>query len=138
LPVFASAQDVYDHIGAVLAEMVVDPMAGPHFQRADRIVQYRYSDPDAVITVDLRRDFEPSCVFGATDVEPEVVMSMDADTAHRFFLGTVNVTIALARGQIRAEGPVNKILRLVPLVKPFFPRYRALVEAEGRSDLVLA
>ena len=63
-------------------------------------------------------------------------MTMDADTAHRFWLGKVNVTIAIARGQIRTKGPVAKILKLVPLVKPVFPRYRAQLEAAGRADLV--
>lgn len=136
VPVFRSERDVYDHIGRLLSEMVDDPELGPNFQRADTVVQYRYSKPDAVITVDLRRDEVAVCDCGETTLEPEVVMSMEADTAHRFFLGEVNVTIALARGEIRARGPVAKILKLVPLVKPFFPRYRALLEAKGRPDLV--
>ena len=55
-------------------------------------------------------------------------MTMDADTAHRFWLGKVNVTVALARGQMKAKGPVAKILKLVPLAKPVFPRYRAQLE----------
>ena len=66
-------------------------------------------------------------------MEPEVVMSMEADTAHRFWLGKVNVTVALARGQIKAKGPVAKILALT---KPVFPRYKAQLEAQGREDLV--
>jgi hypothetical protein len=45
------------------------------------------------------------------------------------------VTVALARGQIKASGPVAKILRLVPLTKPLFPRYKAQLEAQGRADL---
>ena len=57
---------------------------------------------------------------------------MEADTAHRFWLGKVNVTVALARGQMKAKGPVAKILKLVPLVKPVFPRYKAQLEA-GRA-----
>jgi hypothetical protein len=61
---------------------------------------------------------------------------MEADTAHRFFLGKVNVTTALARGQIKAKGPVAKILKLVPLTKPIFPRYKAQLEEQGRDDLV--
>jgi putative sterol carrier protein len=69
-------------------------------------------------------------------MEPEVTMSMDADVAHRFWLGQVNVTTALARGQIKASGPVAKILKLVPLAKPVFPRYKAQLEAQGRTDLV--
>ena len=40
----------------------------------------------------------------------------------------VNVTVAIARGEIKPQGPVAKILRLVPLTKPVFPRYKALLE----------
>ncbi len=41
-------------------------------------------------------------------------------------------------GQIKAKGPVSKILKLVPLVKPVFPRYRRMLEQPGREDLVEA
>jgi putative sterol carrier protein len=76
--------------------------------------------------------------FGESGMEPDVTMSMAADTAHRFWLGQVNVTVALARGQIKAKGPVAKILKLVPLTKPVFPRYKAQLEAQGRDDLLVA
>ena len=138
MSLFASEEDVYAHIGRLFVELVADPELGPQFQRADTIVQYRYREPEATITVDIRADVDPSVELGETDVEPEVIMSMDADTAHRFFLGDVNVTVALARGEIKAKGPVAKILKLVPLVKPVFPRYKAQLEAEGRTDLVEA
>ena len=76
--------------------------------------------------------------LGPSDLDPEVIMSMEADTAHRFWLGKVNVTVALARGQIKAKGPVAKILKLVPLVKPVFPRYQQMIEEAGRQDLLEA
>ena len=41
------------------------------------------------------------------------------------------MTVALARGQIKASGPVAKILKLVPLTKPVYPRYKAQLEAAG-------
>ena len=69
-------------------------------------------------------------------MEPEVVMSMRRTRHTGSGLGQVNVTVALARGQIKASGPVAKILKLVPLTKPVFPRYKALLEAQGRDDLV--
>ncbi len=74
--------------------------------------------------------------LGESDLEPEIVMTADADVAHMFWLGRVNVTVALARGQMKADGPVAKILKLVPLIKPVFPRYRELLEREGRTDLL--
>ena len=75
--------------------------------------------------------------FGPTEMEPEIVMSMEADTAHRFWLGKVNVTMALAKGQMKAKGPVAKILKLVPLVKPVFPRYQAMLEKEAGRTLTI-
>jgi putative sterol carrier protein len=101
-------------------------------------VQYQYRNPESQITVRLREDAESRVDLGATDLEPEVVMTMDADTAHRFWLGQVNVTVALARGQMKAKGPVAKILKLVPLTKPVFPRYEAKLRAAGREDLLAA
>ena len=69
-------------------------------------------------------------------MEPEVVMSMEADTAHRFWLGKVNVTVALARGQIKAKGPSPRSSSWSPPTKPVYPRYKAQLEAQGREDLV--
>ena len=74
--------------------------------------------------------------LGSTDLQPEIVMVMEADTAHKFWLGKVNVTMALARGQMKAKGPVAKVLKLVPLTKPIFPRYRQMLEEAGRQDLI--
>jgi hypothetical protein len=63
---------------------------------------------------------------------------MAADTAHLFWLELVNPTVALARGEIKAKGPVEKILQLVPLVEPIFPRYKAHLMEAGRADLIEA
>jgi hypothetical protein len=39
---------------------------------------------------------------------------------------------------MKAKGPVAKILKLVPLTKPIFPRYRQQLEEQGRQDLLEA
>ncbi len=132
---FRDADEVYAYIGRIFEEIVADPDLGPDVQQADTIVQYRLSDPEALITARIKQDEERRLDLGATDLEPEIVMTMEADTAHRFWLGKVNVTVALARGQMKAKGPVAKILKLVPLVKPVFPRYRKMLEDAGRNDL---
>lgn len=135
---FKDAQDVYDTIGKLHADLATDEELAPKFRKANTIVQYRYSDPDSVVTVRLQEGQPGDVDFGESEMEPEVTMSMAADTAHKFWLGQINVTVALARGQIKATGPVAKILKLVPLTKPVFPRYKAQLEAQGRSDLVNA
>jgi putative sterol carrier protein len=133
---FKDAQEVYDTIGKLFVDIAADDELAEKFRKADTIVRYEYSDPDSVITVRLQEGQPGDVDFGESDMEPEVTMTMDADTAHRFWLGNVNVTVALARGQIKAKGPVAKILKLVPLTKPIFPRYKAQLEAQGRQDLI--
>ncbi|HEV3228593.1 MAG TPA: SCP2 sterol-binding domain-containing protein [Solirubrobacteraceae bacterium] len=136
MPFFKDEQEVYQYLGKLFQDLMNDEELATQFKRANTIVQYQYRNPDSRITVKMLGGQEGQVDLGPTELEPEVIMTMDADTAHRFFLGKVNVTVALARGQIKAKGPVAKILKLVPLVKPIFPRYQAELEAEGRSDLV--
>jgi len=135
---FKDADEVYEFIGKLFQDLNEDEELSPKFKKANTIVQYRYSDPESQITVKMIDGEEGRVDLGDSDLDPEVVMTMTADTAHEFWLGNVNVTVALARGRIRAKGPVAKILKLVPLVKPVFPRYRAMLEEKGRSDLVEA
>ena len=136
MALFKSDEEVYETLGKLFRDIANDEELAPRFRKANTIVRYEYSDPDSAITVRLQEGKPGDVDFGPSEMEPEVTMSMAADTAHRFWLGGVNVTVALARGEIKAKGPVAKILKLVPLAKPVFPRYKAQLEAQGRSDLV--
>lgn len=135
---FKDADEVYAYIGKLFQDLTEDDELRPKFQKANTIVQYQYRNPESQITVKMLEGQDGQVDFGDTDLDPEVVMTMEADTAHKFWLGKINVTVALARGQMKAKGPVAKILKLVPLVKPVFPRYRSMLEDAGRQDLVEA
>jgi hypothetical protein len=132
VPFFRDADDVYAFIGKVHKDLIHDDEIGPTLRRANTVVQYRYLNPKAQITVVMSNEEDPRVDFGDTDLEPEIVFTSEADLAHRFWLGEVNITLALARGQMRLAGPGRKVLKLVPLVKPVFPRYRAELEQAGR------
>jgi len=136
LAYFKDAQEVYDTIGKLFVDLADDDELAPKFRKANAIVRYEFTDPESTITTRLQEGQPGEVDLGESDMEPDVTMSMEADTAHRFWLGKVNVTVAMARGQIKAKGPVAKILKLVPLTKPVFPRYKAQLEAQGRDDLV--
>ena len=136
---FTSAQEIYDSIGRVMQELAADPALQPVFREADTCVRYELHDPDAAITIGSRGGERVRVDFGETDQDPEVVITMDAETAHRYLLGEVDMTVALARGQMTAEGPVTKILAVLPIFEPLLPRYRALVSGpngagSARSD----
>ena len=124
---FADAEDVYNRIGRVLQELASDPELVPVFQEADTCVRYELHHPESAITVGSRGGEPVRVDFGPSEQEPEVVIEMGADIAHRYLLGELDLTVALARGQVLAEGPVTKILAVLPAFEPLLPRYRALV-----------
>jgi putative sterol carrier protein len=135
---FKDENDVYAFIGRLFQELAEDPVLAPKFQRTDTTVQYQLSDPECQVTIEMCPDRPIRVDMGPTDLDPEVIMSGTAETAHQFWLGKVNITVALARGQIEAKGPVAKILRLVPLVEHAFPRYEQMIRDAGRTDLLEA
>lgn len=136
MTMFRDDREVYEYLGSLLADLLDDDEPADEFRRANTIIQYVLRDPDATITIKMLEGEDTAIDFGPTALQPEVVMTMESDTAQRFWLGKVNVTVALARGQMKARGPVAKILKLVPLAKPVFPRYRERLEAAGREDLL--
>ena len=135
MALFKDADEVYATLGKLFLDLAADEEMSERFRQANTVVLYQHSDPDSAITVRLQPGEPVEVDLGESEMEPQVTMTMSADTAHRFWLGQVNVTVALARGEIKASGPVAKILKLVPLTKPVFPRYKAQLLAQGRADL---
>ena len=137
MPYFKDADDVYANLGLFMRQLAVDPEMESTLKRLDTTFQLRLRNPDSILTMRTPGEEQPAQVdLGDTTLRPEVVLQLDADTAHRFWLGQVNAAVALAKGDIRTRGPVAKVLGLVPLVKPGFPRYRSQLEAAGREDLL--
>ncbi|WIY06651.1 SCP2 sterol-binding domain-containing protein [Amycolatopsis mongoliensis] len=132
---FKDDSEVYKYIGGVFENGLADPEVGPKLKGSGVVLQITYTDPDSVLTV----DFPSGEVHtGPSDLTPHVELFMTADTGNRFWLGKVNLSVAMAKGQVRAKGPVSKILKLVPAAKSLFPAYESLLERDGRDDLLKA
>lgn len=131
MPYFDDAQAVYDGPGRLLQEAVTDDEFGPRLQRVDAIVQLRLRNPDSQVTLGLLADGERGALLGPIEMQADLIVGMEADTAHELLLGQVNPTVALAKGRMLAKGPVAKLLRLVPLFGPLGERYRAQIEGAG-------
>lgn len=138
MPYFKDAEDVYTNLGRLFEDVAADEALSARLRNVDTVVQYRMRRPDSQLTIQALAEGDLRVDFGVTELKPEVILAMDADTAHRYWLGKVNVTVALARGQISARGPVAKILKLVSLVPPVRERYASRLQDAGREDLTKA
>ena len=109
------------------------PLVADKLMASKMVIRFIYSDPDLAVVVD--------CSGDAMDVRPDdtdtkalVEMSMKADIAHKFWFGKVNLTMALTRRQMVAKGPVPKILKLLPAIKPSYAMYPKYLDENGYSQ----
>ena len=124
MPYFSNDDEVYKYIGGVFRAGGDHAEAGPALRGAGVTLRMQYADPASTLTVRFHEDFE--VIEGDSDVSPDVELFMPADIAHKFWRGEYNLAVGMAKGQVKAKGPVNKILKIVPLTKPLFPIYKEL------------
>jgi hypothetical protein len=135
MSLFKDSGEVGHYIGAIFEDALHDPGLRAQFAKSGVLLKLRFKEPDAVMLVDF--------VNGEVRYEDDgrkatVEITAPADVGHRFWLGKVNIALALAKGEMRAKGPIDKIIRLVPLTKTLFPRYREKLLQSGRDDLANA
>jgi hypothetical protein len=124
-------REVMDRIFSMMSE---DPDMGPKLRDADVPQRFAFSDVDLVANIRAARDGEEGNLHWEwtddIDWEPKVRMEMSSETANKYFQGKENVAMAIARRRIKTGGDVKAALALIPITKPIYERYRALVAAE--------
>jgi SCP-2 sterol transfer family len=128
---FSDAAEVYKYVGGVFRIAADHPEIGPKMRAAGITMQVNYTEPAASLTIRFQDPME--VVDGGQDDNADVRLSMPADIAHKYWRGEYNLAVGLAKGQVKAKGPVNKILKLVPITKPLFPIYRELTAEKEQS-----
>jgi len=127
---FADAQQVYDTIGAFLEQITKDEDLRPKFVAADTSFHVVYSDPDCDMLVDCTID-PPVVTMAPGEVKSEIELAMAADDGHEFWMGNLNMALALAKNKVKVKGPISKIMKLLPAMRPAFPKYKAFLAERG-------
>ncbi len=129
---------VFDHF---IREILAHPLIGPKLARSKMIVQFQYTDPDAVITINLQESVPPlsgSYTWEPSPLKPDVVFIQSADFSNRFWQGKENVIAALAKRQVTARGSITKALQLIPVIRPSFRIYPKVLERLKLKHLIVS
>jgi hypothetical protein len=140
--IFQNSALFYECVGALMDRAKKDPQVGPKIAKSGIIIQFRYTDPDAVTTVNAKdKPTQPGAfvdvIHGPCSLKPDVMMTMKADVAHAFWHGKVNLVAALSKKEILAAGPIPKILKLLPAVQPLYKQYPRLLQEIGHAELIM-
>ncbi len=134
MAVFKDEDEVYTYLAGIFRRGLQKEGLADKLSTSGVVLRVHYTDPDAVVTVDMpNKTVETGSSSSAV---PNVELFMSADTGNKFWLGKVNLTLAMAKGSVRAKGPVPKLIKLIPQAKVLFPEYRSMLESENRRDLL--
>lgn len=141
MAVFQDSKQFYETVGELMDRAKSDPVIGPKIAKSGVILQFRYTDPEAVTTINAKaKPTQPGAfvdvIQGRTDLKPDIEMSMQADVAHQFWQGKVNLVEALARKRIILKGNQFKVLGLLPAVEPLYKKYPELLREKGLEKLI--
>lgn len=133
-PEFSSDAEFRELMDRVFTMMSEDPEMGPKLRDADVPQRFEFPDVDAVLNVRAAREGEGGNLHWEwtddVDWSPKVKMTMSSETANRYFQGKENVPMAIARRRIKTGGDVKAALALMPITKPVYARYRAMLVDE--------
>jgi len=130
---FKTAEKMEEVLGGFFRLMADTPIIADKLLKSNLIIRFKYSDPDLVMVIDCsgeKLDVRPH----DTETKAIVEMSMSSDIAHRFWFGMVNLTKALTRKEMIAKGPIPKVLKLLPAIKPSYAMYPQYLEANGFGE----
>ena len=131
---FKSADECREVITRAFELMSRDREMGPKLREADTPQRWEFPDLGLVVNVTGAPDGSAENLVWEwsddVDWEADVVMTMDSNIANRYFQGKENIAMAVARRRIKTSGNVKKALALVPVTKPVFPLYRAMLESD--------
>ena len=133
---FKSADEVYDYIGKMFETAVTDPTFIEATKDSELVIKLTQTDPAATILIDFPGQ-KVTCGEAALGAPATVDLRMSSDDSHKFWLGKLNFTLALAQRKVKMEGSRTKALKLLPLTKPLFATYGELLRAAGRQDLLV-
>ena len=128
MPIFESTEKMYEVLGTLFRDLMGNPTMGPEFQKANLVIHFIINDPNGEIW--LLPDGEVIC-GPCEGRKATVAMRLAGDTCHKFWLKQVTMPVALAKGLIKARGPINKVLKLLPLLKPAYQAYPAIAREHG-------
>lgn len=135
MSVFSSSEEMYDVFTPFMQSLTADEVVGPKFSAAKTSFRVNHLEPSGVFLLDAT--VAPPVLYVGDEAEgreAEVELTMSADDGHKFWLGQLNLPVALARRKIKVTGGVAKLLGLVPALQPAYALYEKHLADIGRAE----
>jgi len=114
---FRDTQHMYDFLEDLWKHIVFEAGLGEKLRDYGVSYRYKLTDPDGYLYIDADN------VITGEEANRDAVlrMEMSGDTVVLFWLKKISLPVALATRKIKAKGPIPKVLKMTPALKPIYP-----------------
>lgn len=127
MTVFKDTKFMYEVLGELFETLMKDEAMYQKYIDSEITIKFIIHNPEGFIWLTK----EGKVICGEADYKPTIQMTLDGDTCHKFWLQQVKLPVALAKGLIKAKGPMPKILKLLPVLKPAYAAYPDIAKKHG-------
>ncbi|MBU2490299.1 MAG: SCP2 sterol-binding domain-containing protein [Proteobacteria bacterium] len=127
MAVFESTEKMYEILGSLFNKLMEDQVALEKFLAANIIVLFDITEPKGQLWLSP----EDGVVCGPLDRTPTVTMTLSGDSCHKFWTKELSMPVAMATRKIKSKGPISKVLKLLPMLKPAYEAYPAIAKEYG-------
>lgn len=140
MPFFESTEQLRDVFEAFWTKAKRQTDVMEKLVKSQVVVRFDIEQPEIHPTINFR-DPAPDGSVGTlefdSDVEPELTVWSTSETTNKFWQGKLNVTIAMARGQVKLKGPVSKALGLLSKIKPLYSLWPEVLKEKGLDNMII-
>ena len=127
MAVFKDADQMHEMLGSLWKHVISETEFGPKLEDYGITFKFVLSDPGGYIWVS-----HDKVLTGEEANQPGVItMELSGDTTHNFWLKKISLPVALATRKIKSKGPIPKVLKILPFLKPVYEKYPEYCEKYG-------
>jgi putative sterol carrier protein len=122
----------------LFARAKVDPELSEGLKKVNQLIWFDYTEdgPTCSFHVDCRAG-DIKAAAGKPVDQPDLIMSLSADDAHRSWSNKLNPVMAITRKKIRVKGSATGLLKLAPKLKKVAAIYVETLKDLGWENKII-
>lgn len=127
MPVFKDTKQMYEMLSDLWTHVIKETEFGLKLKEYDITYKFILTEPNGYLYVSHDQ------VITGEDANRNAVITMElsGDTTHKFWLKKISLPVALATRKIKSKGPIPKVLKILPFLKPVYEKYPEFCEKHG-------
>jgi len=127
MSVFKDVNQMYELLEDVWNHAIKETEFGSKLKKYEVNYKFIIKEPNGFLFVDHDQ------VITGDDANRDAVITMElsSDTVHKFWLKKIKLPVALATRKIKSKGPIPKVLKMLPFLKPVYELYPQYCEKHG-------